>query len=456
MISIDAVVDGLRQGGAEQVFNFPGFHSHEIAEGLGMQQISLNERVAYSQAYGACVAGQRSVVTFKNVGLNIASDAFLHSIIGGVNAGLVVVVTDDTFVVGSQEFQDSRHYFDVYGGFWYEPDSPQDAYDFSSTAFELSEKLDVPVVIRLTGEYFNNIASYNKSSLQRKTLRQKYLPQPEKYVVHPFYFKQQEQRLEAKQQQIKNYVELLVSVKNSSQNGVIVFGSATYTPVDDDIMHIKTLPLPDKQLKAFVKSHQKITVCEAGDDFVYEKVLATGFVGNIIASKQPRRGEITKFVKWDTYHEIFTVINKSLNGYMTTGEIAQFTVETTDTVQVALSLGTAVGTAMGMAMTGGRAYAIVGDTSFLHEGRGILQEASKRGVNLGVIVIDNAMSWCTGGQTAADSLNLAMLEIYSEVFDARDSFDASALAEMFKKLQQRDGVWALRLLMPEIRAVMRS
>ena len=80
---VSALAEGLKDAGVECVYNFPGFHSHEIAEQLGCTQISINERVAYSEAFGAAVAGARSVVTMKTVGLNIALDAFLHSLIAG-------------------------------------------------------------------------------------------------------------------------------------------------------------------------------------------------------------------------------------------------------------------------------------------------------------------------------------------------------------------------------------
>ena len=457
MNAIDAVAAGLAQAGAESIYNFPGFHSHEIAEALGMKQISLNERVAYAEAYGSCLAGSRSVVTFKNVGLNVACDAFLHSLLGGVNAGMVVVVTDDTYVVGSQEFQDSRHYFDFYGGLWYEPSSPQQAYEIALKAFALSEEFDVPVVIRLTGSYFASKKFFAKHlRLDESKKAYDIVLKREKYVIHPYYFSVQEKMLSRKQAKIDNYVSSCTStIQKKNTEGVIVFGARESDVNSKDILEICTLPLPKRAILEFIDVHETVEVLEDGDNYVLEKIIAMVSTSNITGAPPLERGIQTEFTKWSAYEDIFGIINKALVGKLVAGDITQFTVETTDTIQVALSLGTAVGTAIGMAGVRGEAYAIVGDTSFLHEGRGVLEEARRRGLKIGVIVIDNGMSWCTGGQIPADSIDLIMDNCAASV-DVRDQHNVHELQVAMSHLVNSEGVHVLRILVPRVENMTRQ
>jgi indolepyruvate ferredoxin oxidoreductase alpha subunit len=443
-MSIESIVIGLQDGGVKSVYNFPGFHSHEIAEGLGMRQISLNERAAYAEGYGASLAGSRTVVAFKNVGLNVASDAFLHSIIGGVNAGLVVVVTDDILVVGSQESQDSRHYFDFYGGFWYEPESPQDAYNFACEAFALSEQLDVPIVIRLTGSFFANTSAYTRGHLRKDSSRA-YIKRPEKHIVHPYYFKRQEINLNKKRRQIEAYVEKLNDVPVNTSRGLIVFGSANTTNREDDILRVKTLPLPQSQILTFIKAHDGVEIVEDGDEYVHKKIAALLGGALLTSAVQSERGVVSKFVKWNRDEIIFNEINAVLRSKPVTGDITQFTVETTNTIDVALSLGVAVSTAIGIADVKGEAYAIVGDTSFLHEGIGVIDEAVTRNLNVGVIIIDNGVSWCTGGQIPAGSLDTIMGLTNSQTIDCTGSFDITTLKDALCRLESTEGVRILRI-----------
>jgi indolepyruvate ferredoxin oxidoreductase alpha subunit len=134
-VAIDTLTRGLLDGGCQFTVNVPGSRSQEIFLGLGGETISMNERVAYELAYGASLSGKRSVVTMKNVGMNASADPFLHSVINGVQAGLVVILSDDVDALSSPERQDSRSYFDLFGGLWLEPNSVQMAYDFARNSF---------------------------------------------------------------------------------------------------------------------------------------------------------------------------------------------------------------------------------------------------------------------------------------------------------------------------------
>lgn len=126
-----------------------------------------------------------------------------------------------------------------------------------------------------------------------------------------------------------------------------------------------------------------------------------------------------------------------------------------NTLVVALALGVAVSTAIGVSEVLGKSYAIVGDTSFLHEGRGILEEARRRKVNLGIIILDNQMSWCTGGQVAADSVDLAIAG-YSNVTVDLCLEDIDNLAKWLDSFRKLKGLNILRIRLPYLEPIIRS
>jgi indolepyruvate ferredoxin oxidoreductase alpha subunit len=108
-----------------------------------------NEKVAYEEALGCSYAGRRSLVCMKHVGLNVAADPFMNSAVTGVKGGLVLAVADDPGMHSSQNEQDSRCYAMFAQIPCLEPASQQQAYDMTREAYELSERLQVPVMIRL-------------------------------------------------------------------------------------------------------------------------------------------------------------------------------------------------------------------------------------------------------------------------------------------------------------------
>jgi TPP-dependent indolepyruvate ferredoxin oxidoreductase alpha subunit len=454
LTGIDAIVNGLTDGGAEVAYNFPGFTSQDIFRGLGGERISLNERVAYAEAFGASLAGKRSVVSFKNVGLNIASDAYLHSVISGVRAGLVVVVTDDIAVWGSQESQDSRSYFDVLGGIWFEPTSLQDAYDISRQAFIVSERLDVPIVIRLTNALIKLTGSIKKTSV--KPAGKHYQPiSAEKFVVHPVHFKKQHANLIRKNTEIQQYCNNLVtpsSLKVKHDLGKIIVGC-----VDDDqlisdncdVFMINTYPIPELAVKQFVAIHKQITVIEYGCDFVAQKVRS--LTNNIeIKSVTPTELGNTKFGEWKRYNKFFSAL-KSTNPDMVISDITQFTVEDTHCAKAALSLGVAVSTTIGYAESQKDEYAfcLSGDCSFLHEGIGILQEGIKRHLRFGLIIFDNGGAWCTGGQENAGELDLlSAIEDLTVSYTEYENTTDGDFVDLLNDMKNTEGISVLILKTP--------
>ena len=109
-----------------------------------------NEKVAFEGALGASVSGRRALVLTKHVGMNVLSDPLITSATHTIGAGLVIFAGDDPGVAASQNEQDSRWYGEIAEVAVYDPSTPQDAYNAVMRAFELSEQVSAPVIVRIT------------------------------------------------------------------------------------------------------------------------------------------------------------------------------------------------------------------------------------------------------------------------------------------------------------------
>ena len=136
------------------VSSYPGTPSTEITEFLAKHddihsEWAPNEKVAMETAFGASLAGMRSVCAMKHVGLNVAADPLFTLSYTGITGGMVVCVADDPAMHSSQNEQDSRHYAIAAKVPMLEPSDSAEAYEFAKSAFELSEKFDTPVLLRM-------------------------------------------------------------------------------------------------------------------------------------------------------------------------------------------------------------------------------------------------------------------------------------------------------------------
>lgn len=153
----EAIARAAIEAGVSLVTGYPGTPSTYVIETLlGIPDLgfrvewSINEKVGFELATGVSWAGLRSLVTMKMSGLNVASDSFLSVQYSGTRGGLVVYVADDPNVYYGMVEQDSRHYARLAGAPMLMPATPQEALDFTRRAFELSEQVGRPVMIRGT------------------------------------------------------------------------------------------------------------------------------------------------------------------------------------------------------------------------------------------------------------------------------------------------------------------
>jgi indolepyruvate ferredoxin oxidoreductase alpha subunit len=153
----EAIALGALRVGALVCTGYPGTPSTEILETIAREkpdgvyyEWSVNEKAAMEVASGAAISGARALVTMKQVGLNVASDPLMSLNYVGVKAGMVVVVADDPGPISSQTEQDTRHFGRFAKICVFDPSTPEEAYTMAAAAFDLSERIHRPVILRPT------------------------------------------------------------------------------------------------------------------------------------------------------------------------------------------------------------------------------------------------------------------------------------------------------------------
>ena len=171
LLGDEAIALGAIHAGLSGVYAYPGTPSTEITEFIQADALArergihsrwcANEKTAMEAALGMSYAGKRALVCMKHVGMNVCADAFVNSAITGVHGGLVVLAADDPSMHSSQNEQDSRFYAKFAMVPLMEPSNQQEAYDMMAAAFELSEKLHEPVVMRVVTRLAHSRAAVN-------------------------------------------------------------------------------------------------------------------------------------------------------------------------------------------------------------------------------------------------------------------------------------------------------
>ena len=154
MLGNEALARGLYEAGCSFVSSYPGTPSTEITEFAAKYpeiyaEWAPNEKVAMEAAFGASLAGKRSFCGMKHVGLNVAADPLFTISYTGVNAGMVICVADDPGMHSSQNEQDSRHYAIAAKLPMLEPSDASEALEFTKLAYEISERFDTAVLLKM-------------------------------------------------------------------------------------------------------------------------------------------------------------------------------------------------------------------------------------------------------------------------------------------------------------------
>lgn len=430
----EALARGAWEAGLNVAAAYPGTPSTEILETLGTYdevdaQWSVNEKTAYEVAFGSAVGGKRSLFACKHVGLNVAMDPFMISAYTGVNGGLVVVVADDPGLHSSQNEQDSHRLMPFAKVPMLEPTSPREAYEFARSAFDLSEKFDIPVVIRMTTRVSHtkeNVAVAERVEVPAKKL----VIDPRKYVMVPGNAYPKHIELEKKLVALKAFSEetpLNRAIPGSKKLGILTGGvAAVYAreAYPDASFFIVGMPhpFPAEKLRAFAQTVDKIVVVEELEPYLAEQATLAGVK---VSDKHPsyRIGELRpeniadivegrektfaaptarkpQLCPGCPHRATFSALKKLR--CTVTGDIGCYTLGAMaplGSLHTQTCMGSSIPFLEGFKKCGAeKAVAVIGDSTFVHTGIPGLINAAWNGVTGVILILDNGTTAMTGTQ----------------------------------------------------------
>ncbi|MEE4216986.1 MAG: thiamine pyrophosphate-dependent enzyme [Xanthomonadales bacterium] len=455
LLGDEAIGLGAIHAGLSGVYGYPGTPSTEIFEFIEQRTKkagdvhafwSTNEKVAYEEALGMSWAGKRALVCMKHVGLNVAADAFMNSAVTGTNGGLVLAVADDPGMHSSQNEQDSRYFAQFALIPCFEPRRQQECYDLMFEAFELSETLGVPVMVRLV----TRIAHSRTAVATRKPRPQNELKpdkQIRKWTLIPVNARVQYRNLTEKQPELLRLAEESPhnSLELRGNSGIIACGLAhnylfenLEPDHDHSVLSIAQYPLPAEKVRALVQHVDELLILEDGYPLVESAVRGLfGLEGIRIRGRMtgeiPRTGELNPDIvraalqmaplptaceaagdlsnrppalcQGCPHTDSFKALNEALSTFddpqvfSDIGCYALAALPPLEAVHSCVAMGASIGMAAGAAHAGyAPAIAAIGDSTFSHGGITPLMSAVQQNVNLNVLVVDNSTVGMTGTQ----------------------------------------------------------
>ena len=442
MIGNQAVAAGLHDGGLGVVSSYPGTPSTEITEFLSTyddihSEWAPNEKVACEVAYGASLAGARSACAMKHVGLNVAADPLFTLSYTGVNGGMVICVADDPAMHSSQNEQDSRHYAIAAKVPMLEPSDSAEAYEFAKSAFELSEKFDTPVILRMCTRIAHSQSIVEIGEAVPAVLRD-YEKNPQKYIMMPGNAIKRHPIVEQRTESIREFAEDCIFNKveyNSTEVGIITSGTS-YMYVKEVLPEASVLkigmpnPLPVDLIYEFAGKVDKLYVIEELDPIIETHVRALGIevVGKELFSALGEFSQQTIAAAFGKdapacvgadsaipnrppmmcagcpHRGMFYTLAK--NKITVHGDIGCYTlgaVPPLSALDSTLCMGASISGLHGFNAARGEAaerksVAVIGDSTFMHSGMTGLVNVAYNATNSTVIILDNSITGMTGHQ----------------------------------------------------------
>ncbi|MBR2178895.1 MAG: indolepyruvate ferredoxin oxidoreductase subunit alpha [Selenomonadaceae bacterium] len=442
MLGNKAIARGLYEAGVCFVSSYPGTPSTEITEeAVKYNDIycewAPNEKVAMESAFGASLAGRRAFCAQKHVGLNVAADPLFTMSYTGVNAGLVVVVADDAGMHSSQNEQDSRHHAIAAKVPMLEPSDSAEALEFTKLAYELSEKYDTPVLLKMCTRVAHSQSIVNTG--ERTVPVKEYTKDIAKYVMMPGNAKKRHPIVEARTKALIEYAESAPINRieiHSAELGIIT-ASTSYQYVKEvfgeEVSVLKlgmTNPLPVKLIKDFAAKVKRLVVVEELDPVIETHVKSLGlavegsellprvgeFSQNMIAEafKRPTKEGVSLddtipmrppvMCAGCPHRGLFYSLKKRKCTVL--GDIGCYTlgaVPPLGAIEMTLCMGASIGATHGFNKvlgkeSEGKTVAVIGDSTFVHSGMTGLANVAYNQSNSTIIVLDNSITGMTGHQ----------------------------------------------------------
>ena len=444
MLGNAAIAQGAYEAGVRVVASYPGTPSTEITENIVKYdeiyaEWAPNEKVAAEVAIGASIGGARSMSCMKHVGLNVMADPVFTVSYTGVNGGLVFCVADDPGMHSSQNEQDSRHYAKAAKIPMLEPSDSAECLNFTKMAYEISEKFDTPVFVRLSTRVSHSQSLVEIGERANDELKP-YEKNIGKYVMMPANAIKRHVDVEKRMGDLAVYAEtteLNVVEDNGAEIGVITSGiSYMYAKeaLGDTVNYLKlgmAYPMPTDKIKKFAETCKKVYVVEETDPFIEEhcRVIGIPVIGKevftllgeytpaMIAKQILGASEKDFAVSGETipvrppvmcagcpHRATFYVLKKL--GLVVSGDIGCYTlgaVAPLASVDTTICMGASVSAALGMAKARGAEFnkklvSVIGDSTFMHSGiTGLIDIVYNKGNNT-VIILDNSITGMTGHQ----------------------------------------------------------
>ena len=460
LLGDEALAQAALDAGITAAYGYPGTPSTEIMEYLlapaRERRVKggwcANEKSAYEAALGVSMAGRRSLVSMKHVGLNVAADPFVNSAIVKLSGGLVLAVADDPGMHSSQNEQDSRVLIDFAHTIGLEPADQQEAYAMTREAFGLSERFHLPVVVRLVTRLAHSRAAVERSEPEDENPVAKDI-RASSWVLLPANARRLWRELLHQQPELLEWSEtsewnqLHLSDRDRGL-AVITTGIAKnhYLECLDELsyqpshLHIGTYPMPVGMIRRLAAHSPRIMVLEDGYPFV-ERRLRGLMPSHLVvegrgSGKFPMDGELTpdlvrqaldlaprprlelpgvtlpirppQLCTGCPHRDTYAALKLALQGHdaaVVAGDIGCYTLGALPpftAMESCVCMGASIGMARGAVAAGlGPAVACIGDSTFLHSGIAPLIDAVAENADLTVLLFDNEAVGMTGGQAPA-------------------------------------------------------
>lgn len=447
MTGNEAAARGAYEAGLKVGAAYPGTPSTEIFENLPQYKDALycewapNEKVATEVAYGASMAGVRSMCAMKHVGVNVAADPIFTAAYNGVGGGFVIVSADDPSMHSSQNEQDNRYYAKAAKLAMVEPSDSQECKDFMRVAFDVSQKFDIPVLYRMTTRVCHSKSLVEFADRTEAEVLP-YKRNVRKFVCTPANAKLNHPLLEQKLRDLEAYANTTpinrMEIKNTKVGVITASIAYQYAkeafPEDTSFLKLGfTFPLPMDLIRTFAAKVEKLYIVEELEPFMEEQIKAAGiacegkkYIPNMyelnpeIVAKgvfgvEPKItpvdagvvGRPPALCPGCPHRGFFYTMSKGKD-FVICGDIGCYTLgcaEPLNAMDSVVCMGGGFSAAMGMAkafeMTGQtnkKVFGVLGDSTFFHSGMtGAVDIAYNKG-HVIPVVLDNSITGMTGHQ----------------------------------------------------------
>jgi indolepyruvate ferredoxin oxidoreductase alpha subunit len=467
LLGNEAIARGAIEAGVAFASTYPGTPSSELSLNFFQMsrecdlyfEYSTNEKVAMEVSAAAANAGVRSMCVMKHVGLNVAADALMTLAYVGVKGGMVILSADDPFMFSSQNEQDNRYYAKLSGLPMLEPSSVSEAKEMVAHAFDLSEKLQEPVLLRTTTRINHSSGIVEFGQIRQRVVKGDFVKDPMNLVTVPAVSRNLHVKL------LKNYDAASDLAENSAFNFIegsgkwgIVCSGVSYNYVSDAVNDLKIAeqvrilrigfshPLPPGLIKGFLESCEKVLVVEEGEPYLEESLKAMAQESGLtlsIRGKAPElfsrlyeynpalvKAHIAAYfgVAYDakkvpdltdvpaipqrpptlcagcSHRATFYEVRKAAEGMETIypTDIGCYTLGLLPPLSSAdflICMGSSVGTSGGFSrVTDKKVIAFIGDSTFFHSGIPGLVNAVFNNHNFTLVILDNGTTAMTGHQ----------------------------------------------------------